>query len=170
MNRILIASLFSLLIASCASVSKYQPASNDGYGYEEFAITDTRYRISFRARGDDRDMANGFALLRAAELTLQKGYDWFDVVDRQSEVSRDDRGATGPAIASPPTVTRSCGLLGCTSRVTPGYGYTGASRLPPREETEVLIEIYLGRGIRPADRDTYDARQVAETIRAERIN
>ena len=45
-----------------------------------------RYRVTFS--GDaftSRDTVEGYLLYRSAELTLQNGYDWFRVTDRETE-------------------------------------------------------------------------------------
>ena len=62
------------------------PARVDGYGYSEQQIEDNRYWVRFA--GNQRTPAatvQNYWLYRIAELTLDHGYDYFTVVDRNLE-------------------------------------------------------------------------------------
>ncbi|WP_308364950.1 MULTISPECIES: hypothetical protein [unclassified Microbulbifer] len=157
---------FAILLATgCASQSAYKPANGSGYGYKESRISDNRYRVTFKARGDDRDRAMDYALLRAAELTLLKGYDWFVVVNRESMVDRKETEMQSGFSSGDRVITRDCGLLGCTTRSysTPptysaGVSAGGGSR------AESVLEIRMGKGVRPSSGDSYDALSVRDSL------
>ncbi|MFA7556018.1 MAG: hypothetical protein WCY88_17370 [Spongiibacteraceae bacterium] len=62
--------------------------AGSGYGYSETEISTNRYCVDYKARSHSAGKAKNYALLRAAELTLEKGYDWFVVVDRELSVEK----------------------------------------------------------------------------------
>jgi hypothetical protein len=74
-----------LLLAACAaSPTPYQAAQN-GFGYSEQQIEENRYRVSFAGNSaTSRQTVEDYLLYRAAELTVQNGHDWFEVVDRNT--------------------------------------------------------------------------------------
>ncbi len=71
--RALITSL-ALAIAACATVSLYQPATDQNeFGYSEQKIEPDRYRVTYY--GDDstaQASAENFLLYRMAEITLEQ--------------------------------------------------------------------------------------------------
>ncbi|WP_347329841.1 CC0125/CC1285 family lipoprotein [Marinimicrobium locisalis] len=152
-----------LLISACAG-PVYQPAKGGGYGYRESQVADNRYRVSFTIRGDNRFEAMDYALLRASELTLMAGYDWFVVVDRQVDGTREESGSRVSARRTQST-ERHCGLLGCTTSSSPSTAYGAEIRSGDRSEQEVILEIRLGKGIRPTEGDSYDALEVRDNLR-----
>src|SRR5689334_5212700 len=94
----------SALLAACASgPTPYQPgaANSNDRGYAESKIESDRYRISFKGNSmTDRETVENYLLYRAAELTLQNGYDVFTVVnrdtDKDSTIRRTGSGFYGP--------------------------------------------------------------------------
>jgi hypothetical protein len=65
----------------------YQP-SEGSYGYGEQQIEENRYRVTFSGNpSTPRDTVQNYLLYRAAELTVQKGFDHFTVVERDVERS-----------------------------------------------------------------------------------
>ncbi|MDQ2076394.1 hypothetical protein [Marinimicrobium sp. ABcell2] len=154
-----------LFITACAAPAVYQPASGSGYGYRESQIADNRYRVSFKMRGDSRFEAMDYALLRAAELTLMAGYDWFVVVDRQVDGERrEPRSKVGASRTQ--TTERRCGLLGCSTSSRPTTAYGAELRSGNQSESEVILEIRLGKGVRPTESDSYDALEVRDNLRS----
>jgi hypothetical protein len=74
-----------LLLAACAGGPTPYQQAQDGYGYSEQQIEDNRYRISFAGNSaTSRQTVEDYLLYRAAELTVQTGHDWFEVVDRNT--------------------------------------------------------------------------------------
>ena len=64
-------------------------------GYSEAWIGGNRYQVNFAGNTlTSRDRVEGYLLYRAAELTLEKGYDWFEINDRLTE--RDVRTYVAP--------------------------------------------------------------------------
>ena len=70
---VVVASAAALLVAACASLSPYGPQiGGSGQGYSEQRIENDRWRVTYRGVGDPGPVSD-YALLRAAELTLQNG-------------------------------------------------------------------------------------------------
>lgn len=149
-------------LAACASTpSVYGPAANaDRPGYSETRIEADRYRVTFNGTGGDRGArVADLALLRAAELTLAGGYDWFAVTNRFDEVGSGSNSTFSFGVGG--------GSWGGNSGVGVGVGTdipVGGSREASIESS--TLEIRLGRGAKPDDANAYDAREVQSTIRA----
>ncbi|MDD5450393.1 MAG: hypothetical protein PHT49_00625 [Desulfovibrionales bacterium] len=77
------ATLLATLLVGCAST--YQPKGFTG-GYFDTPIDDSTYRVGFEGNAyTDIGTIENFLLLRAAELTIQRGYDWFMLTERDTD-------------------------------------------------------------------------------------
>lgn len=153
MKRLLFLVVSLLLLQACATTSPYQPANSRGYGYSETQLSDTQYRIDFKAWDVPSGKAVNYAMLRAAELTLEKGYDWFEAVDRKSE-----------AVKPRATTTVGFGLSSMRSSHF-GMGMGMDMGGDDRNESEVLLEIQMGKGIKPDTTQVYSASELVENLR-----
>jgi len=80
MRKLAIA-LAVILLAGCATT--YQPKSFTG-GYSETQLGENVFQVSFRGNGyTSRERASDFNLLRSAELTLERGFRYFVIVDSE---------------------------------------------------------------------------------------
>jgi hypothetical protein len=158
--------LTTVMLCACASHSKspYKPATNAGFGYTETLLGENYYRVEFKISGSTKK-AQDYALLRASELANTQGYDWFIVLKRDT---RTDREKTSPLqhVNSRPVITRNCGLLGCRTDVQTLPTLDMDDDMTSTDVTAV-IEIKLGKGIRPALENSYDARETNEKLRAQ---
>lgn len=164
--------IFPVLLSACASPSNnsvYKPAKNSGFGYKETLLGPNNYRVEFKSSGSAKKTQD-YALLRAAELTTEHGYDWFVVTKRDIDTNNEKK-SIGPDLGSRQIVERNCGLLGCTNTVTSGRVQT----MPdidmgidenPFPEVKVILEINFGKGVRPSTKNTYDALETKENLRA----
>lgn len=79
----------TLLVAGCATETTYRPATGQGFnrtGYSDRQIEDNRFLISFAGNSvTSRDTVERYLFFRAAELTLQNGYDYFLMADRDTD-------------------------------------------------------------------------------------
>ncbi|GGY83271.1 hypothetical protein GCM10011613_30190 [Cellvibrio zantedeschiae] len=158
--------LFAILLSACASQPKsaYKPATNAGFGYKEIALANNLYRVEFKISGNAK-RANDYALLRAADITTNEGFDWFQVLKRDSFTGPEEKfGARD--IGSRQLVTRRCGLLTCRDEVQSLSGST-MDDMGKVEDTTAVLEIKLGKGVRPALDNTYDAYETSEKLRAQ---
>lgn len=167
----LFAPLLLAALAGCATPALYRAAEKPGTpGYSETRLTDNRYRVHFT--GDPLTPSGTIenaALLRAAELTLQKGYDWFEVAERR--IDRQDRSDTsfggGVDFPDQTAVYQSCGLLGCRTVVTRSPGYStgaGIATTTTRSTYAANLEIVIGKSPKPASAQAYDARQLLANL------
>jgi flavin-binding protein dodecin len=152
-----IAAVIGLVTAACSpSQTVYGPATGptgQAIGFDQLRITDNRWRVSFTAGSDvSTARAEQLALRRAAELTVENGYDWFEVVDRRVESSSG---------RSPVRVGGSAG----TSVGSRGYRASGVGlgvSLSPGQESRTLVhlEIITRHAPVPDAPNAYDARQL----------
>ncbi|HEY0974748.1 MAG TPA: hypothetical protein VGE57_09670, partial [Solimonas sp.] len=99
--------LAAALLAGCATPTPYRPADKPGAeGYSETRVSENRYRVVFAgntltASGTVQD----YALLRASELTLQQGYDWFELQSRNTDRRDEQHTDVSGGYVTPPTTS-----------------------------------------------------------------
>lgn len=77
------------LLGACATATPYQAATNSSKGYANQQIESDRWHISFAGNSlTDRKTVETYLLYRAAELTDLEGYDYFRVVQRETDENR----------------------------------------------------------------------------------
>lgn len=151
--------LFSaVMLGACATQPLYSPAEDaESPGYRETRIADNRYRVSFIGRADTPgEEVKNLALLRAAELTLEAGYDWFEVVERET---REGVRRAEPRVSI--GVGTGCAPFGC--RIVNSRWYTGVNvdSAIYGDRYRTTMEIRMGQG-KPEDPGrVYDAAEVA---------
>lgn len=161
MKNLLIPAIAALALCACATPTTYQPATKaGGVGYTEQRIENDRWRVSFRGgSGASAAQVMDYALLRAAELTLAQGYDWFQVTGRYTEAEGGDYGY-GSGV--------SVGAGGGDWGGGGGWGGAGVGLSFPlggrNPALTTNLDIRLGRGQRPQSPDAYDARDVQASI------
>ena len=166
-----------LVVAGCVTETAYRPATGSGFeraGYSDRMIEPNRFMVSFAGNSyTSRDTVERYLLYRSAELTVQQGYDYFILSDRNTD--KRTRTYATPSFAGGPY----------------GYGYWGPSwRYRGRgfgwrswdpfwgdpffdrsidvqtiDKYEASAEIVLGRGPKPADNvRAFDAREVMRNL------
>ncbi len=159
-----------VLLGGCASQPDYREASKGGFGYSESKLSETQYRIHFKARGSDKAKAMDYAMLRAAEVTLENGYDWFVVNDRETLVDKESvQSSPQVGFAQRYATVRECGLVTCrtvaypTTQFQTGIFVGGSDR----SEIESILSIETGKGTRPDNGSSFDARSVKANLKPE---
>lgn len=158
MKRLIIAAA-ALSMAACATApTRYQPAAGpQAVGYSEYRIEPGRYRVTFRGGpGAPPQQVMDYALVRAADLAIAGGYDWFRVADRFVE-GRPDRG---------PRLGVGVGGADFGRRSAVGLGLGTSFNLGGGPSLTTTIEVVMGRGERPRGADTYDARALRRSLGA----
>ena len=148
-----------------AGPTPYQPESASARGYSETKIEDNRWRISFKGNSlTGRETVENYMLYRAAELTLQSGYDNFTIVNRDTDKQSRTRQYGGMYMGS----------FLSYSYYVPRYGWVGAyepywtpSRYEQVTRYDAYAEILLGKGAKGSDPNTFDARQVSQNLGGE---
>jgi hypothetical protein len=161
MKRLVLFGLAALSLLGCATApTLYQPASPaNGIGYSEYRIEPGRYRVTFQGGSSAApEQVMDYAILRAADLALADGYDWFRISDRL--VRPTGYGSSGPRI--------SLGVGGANygghSAVGVGVGTGFDLGGPDYGAPAATIEVFMGHGPKPPGLDVYDAREVRRTL------
>ena len=91
MSRLRFTSALAALavLGACATATPYQAALDGQKGYANQQIESNRWQISFAGNSlTDRQTVETYLLYRAAELTDQEGYDYFRVIQRETDEDR----------------------------------------------------------------------------------
>lgn len=151
------ASIMALAACATAVGTAYAPADKKGYGYAEKRIEADRYRVSFAGDGATAPEAvEDYALLRAAEIAVANGYDWFRVVGRSVDEERKGGLGLGAGVGGG---GRNVGV-----GVGGNFGTVGA-----RKFYTARLEVLFGKGEKPTgegDSAVYDARSVIDQNKA----
>jgi hypothetical protein len=149
------------VLAACQTTPPYAPSAAPGAaGYSETQIEANRFFVTFRAPGGaSRSLLQDYALLRAAELTLQHGRDWF-WVDRRTLDDRGRRG--GPSVGVGVGGASIGGHTGVGASVGMSFPLGGGGPTA----TAATLEIRFGEGLKPDDANAYDAHATAANLRS----
>ena len=81
----------SAALAGCMTATPYQPATaSSRLGFSDEQIESNRFRVSFAGNSlTSRETVERYLLYRAAELTVQRGFDHFILVTRDTETKTD---------------------------------------------------------------------------------
>ncbi len=156
-----------LALAACASPTPYQPEAS-GRGFADQSLEADRFRVTFSGNTlTPRETVENYLLYRAAELTLEKGFDHFVVADMDTE-RHTSYWSNTPGLMRP---------AGYWSRSPwypwypwhPWYGSpfhdTGLTTLEPRERYSASANIVLRKGPKPDDdAHAYDAQAVIDRL------
>jgi len=100
-NRIyaLVAAL-ALGLAACETATPYQPLQKGAAvsgGFSDQRLENDRVRVAFQGNTlTSRETVETYLLYRAAEVTVQQGFDWFETVDRHTDQDRRTYIEPGP--------------------------------------------------------------------------
>lgn len=160
-DKWILVSAAALALAGCTTATPYQPAGQNraaAGGYTDEQLEQNRFRVTFSGNSTtSRDTVERYLLYRAAELTRQRGYDWFVMADRNTE-KRSNTYVDRPFGAGP------YGYWGPAWRYY-GRGFGWRSWDPfwgdpfwdrgidvrTLDRYEAIAEIVTGRGPKPAD-------------------
>ncbi len=158
MKQILAPIAACLALAACATAAPtvYAPqAGPRASGFSDMRIEADRYRVTYRGgNGAGINQVADYALLRAAEITVAQGYEWFMITDQftQGEAGRGPQVSVGGGSTS---FGRSSAL---------GLGLGTSFDLSGGPQLTRNIEIKLGKGEKPGT--GYDATDIIRTIGA----
>ena len=176
MRRLVPALASALALAACATPTPYQPLTPNNRasgGYTDQQIEANRYRVTFSGNSmTSRETVETYLLYRAAELTIARGYDWFQMAqrntDRHTNTYVDQPFGPGP-----------WGYWGPSWRYHGGFGWRGWDPfwgdpfwgndidVTTVDRYEASAEILMGHGPKPADNPrAFDARQVVSNLQS----
>lgn len=158
-----------VLATACAAGPEYRPAlTDDDQGYSSSMIDTGRYRVSYTGdSGQSASEVQNLALLRAAEVTLDNGGDWFEIItDNTSGDVRTRKRLADQGVNTMPELRRDCGVLGCTTRGFPVSVRDSDIESETRVVYDHTMEILIHQGTKPPNTPTaYDARETAANLR-----
>lgn len=86
---VIVALALSAGLSACATSTPYQPlvkGQATAGGFSEVRLEPDRFRVTFAGNSlTSRETVEGYLLYRAAELTVQNGFDWFEILDRDTD-------------------------------------------------------------------------------------
>jgi uncharacterized membrane protein YgcG len=156
MRASLLTASLALLLAACATSTPYQPAQK-GLGYFDQKLESNRYRVSFTGSPrTSRETVENYVMYRAAELTLQNGYDYFVVADRQTQSVPSSGSGLGFGFG--------LGSFGSSGGYSVGVGSDGGSG---SAQYSSQADILMYRGSKPEGApNAFDARAVMRNLEA----
>jgi hypothetical protein len=111
---------------------------NRSAGYEEIAIDSLTYQVVYESGGESSDLTERYALFRAAELTLEKGFDHFVLLE-----------------SNPSSISGS--------RTLP-FGPGGSGQVYGFVLYTAVKTVRLGKGNAPEGVSSFDARSMVSTM------
>ncbi len=176
---LVIAAASALAMAGCATPTPYQPdvrGNAQSGGFRDVQIEPGRWRVTFSGNTmTSRQTVESYLLYRAAELTVDRGYDWFATTDRRTDKST--RYEVDPFYETGFGQTYGLGWRPYWRYSGRGYGWRTwdpwmgdpfwADHVAVDEITsyEASAEIAMGHGTKPAiDPKAFDARAVLTNL------
>ncbi|MFN7164090.1 MAG: CC0125/CC1285 family lipoprotein [Hyphomonas sp.] len=148
------------VMAACATTPAYGPAkSSSSEGYFSQQIETGRHRISYTDKDPVR--ARNMALLRASEVTLLEGKDWFEITSESEDSDFSGRRGGGTSVSVGGSAG-SGGYSGVGVGIGIGFPLGGSSSAG---KTTHSLEIVTGAGPKPDKAEAYDARSVDMNLR-----
>lgn len=144
--RILIMAAAAALATACASQAPVYESRMDGgrYGYAEMQLEPNRVRVTYN--GDTltaRETVETYLLYRAAETTLQRGFDYFVVTSANVEEDSHYEGMSG------------------------GHPRLSGASFREVSRHNAMADILMFEGDRPPQiANAYDARAVQQALQA----
>ncbi|MEL6259035.1 MAG: hypothetical protein AAFQ67_08265 [Pseudomonadota bacterium] len=166
-----ISTAFAAALGACVSSTPYQAAIDGRQGYSDQRIEEDRWAIAFAGNAvTDRQTVETYLLYRAAELTLESGYDHFQIVTRETDAETNfvstgfgssfNYGFYG--FGHPHSGFRRSRLF-----YTPFDPFYGGVDVRQTTKYVANAEILMGRGAKPkGDADFFDAADVRANLAA----
>jgi hypothetical protein len=168
-------------LAACETATPYQPLSSKNAqsgGYSETRLEADRWRVTFQGNSlTSRGTVENYLLYHAADLTLQQGFDWFEMADRSTDKQSDTYALPGPyGYGWRPYWRFYGGPYGWRAwdpywggpwgpGFGPGWGGPWGPDFQTVERYEASAEIVMGHGVKPAsDRRALDAHEVTTNL------
>jgi len=169
----------ALALAGCQTATPYQPLGTGtaaSGGFSDQQLEPGRFRVTFQGNSlTSRETVETYLLFRAAELTVNQGFDWFEMVDRHTD--RDRRtyydpdpfyGRPGYAWGYWRPYWRYYGVRHGWRTWDPFWGdpfWGDTLDIRTIERFEASAEIVMHHGTKPADdARAFDARAVMENL------
>jgi len=168
-------------LAACETATPYQAAPPGaaragGYGFSDYRIDDSHFQVTFAGNSmTSRETVEKYLLYRAAELTHQQGFDWFQTADRRTERKTNYYGDADPFYHSGFWASygwgwrpswRYGGRFGWRAW-DPWYGdpfWTSSIDIREVNRYEATAEITVGKGPPPSGQRVFNAAEVLANL------
>ena len=154
MKRLLVTALAALTLGACATETPFMPASDrtSGHGYSDQRIENDRWRVTFTGNYvTTRQTVESYMLYRAAQVTLDNGFDWFETV----------KNATGAEITYLGGYPYDSWWAPYGPYWAPEWSYYNSGPWDDDTGYQAQTDIIVHRGPKPPkDPHAFDARQV----------
>ncbi len=157
MNNFFVTIVLALVLSGCAT--GYQP---DGYtgGFSEVQFDENVFEIRFSGNAMvGANTARDYAMLRAAEVTLENGYEYFVVLGEEDRTAVSTHTSGGSSTTTYDSTMAGNSVQG-TANTTYKSPQTNTYHKPTSRKTIMLFHE------KPEDVISYSARFVRESIRS----
>lgn len=162
--------IVSGMLAGCAT--PYQPKKGHGFGYSDVQLDNDSVKVSFSGNGDtSKDTVENYALFRCAEVTLQRGFDYFSIIETvldkdvtvTQSIPQKSEGKHKHSEEPKAEKTKSDRVLAVLDILVNDDKETVTTTTSSRYESTLYIRLF--RGKKPKDRShTYDARELMQNL------
>lgn len=150
----------ALIVAGCASgPTAYGPKGAEKLGFESSKLQNNRFRVTYTARTEDE--AIDYALLRAAQLTVDNGDDWFEIIGTGGTVRPRGKIGVRPTVGMNPNAI----LRGRVPAPNIGVNMGDVADAMKGPQAVSTLEIVTGKGTKPAKPSAYNAQEVLLNIK-----
>jgi hypothetical protein len=161
-------------LAGCETATPYQPLAQGGAtsgGFTDQRLDDNHFRVTFEGNtSTSRETVETYLLYRAAEVTVNSGYDWFQAVDKHTQRDAQtyvDTWGPGPYGYWHPYYRRwgAWGWGGWGPYWGPYGPYGGPATVDTVEKFQASADIAMAHGPKPANNPrAMDAREVLNNL------
>ena len=150
--------LGSMLVLLNACATPYQPKGLLG-GYSDARLDENTVRVTFEGNGDTaKNTVQNAALYRSAEVTLQYGYDYFEIISGKTH--KDITTHTTPDSYSEYTTKEK--KHGKTKEVKHEQFEPGSTYDVESFDSSMVIKMFHGK--KPATVNGFDAHQIIQYL------
>ena len=143
------------LVGGCSTA--YQREGFKG-GYSDLLLDSNTFRVSFRGNGyTSSDTVETYLLYRCAELTVQRGFDYFVIVDTKGETKQS-------FYTSPGSYSSSTSFSGNTAYTSGTYS-PGTTIPIHKHRATVIMKVF--KGSKPDLPGAYTAKELMDNLRAQ---
>ena len=153
--------LLAATLAACSSPTPYREAAESKYGYQDQKLEENRYRVTFAGNHlTKRSTVENYMLYRAAEVTANRGFDYFQIVSKETDTETDHGyGNHGPSVS----IFGGSRSGGIGWRVGTSHNFGGYD---PEKRFTMGANIVMRHGDKPGDDNTaYDAQTVLTNLK-----
>lgn len=156
------------LLAGCAVIQPTPFIAAESYGemgYSSKKLTNEKYQIMFAGNSKtEANLAKDYALLHAAKLTTELGFDWFEIVESDTDIETKTVARVSPSPIDTTVTASSCGVLGCT--ITRASAYEGGQVFSEQVADKVIstLTISMGSGNPKNPNRVFDAKQLSANL------